>query len=510
MVFLPTVEAKRCPRNVFSMRDGLKNLSSEAQYNPKLQKLLSGKWGSAISFYKQNHQHKIPTSLSAELGRIGIKVDSKKTEAQLLSEFDPEGCFPEDSKTDSNTENTDQKTENSSGNSSQPAKPAVPSSGNTVTPGSNQNNSNPNPSQTPPPRTTYLPSNPALSRLLGVVGGGSTVDPSKPGRTPSNPNRPNIGIGNLGNLNELFEGKPKPSEPKPEPPKPEPPKPEPPKPEPPKPEPPKPEPPKPEPPKPEPPKPEPPKPEPPKPEPPGGGITDETLQGKAAIFALDIDGPEDINRNNAEIILRGIGLMGERSVHKLSYQKALEALHRGKTYQRKPGVTLDSVTKIKYGPEKSMRQMLFEELQSLKSAIRKYPNNSTISKKDDPEQFKKWVENSAPALTNLQPPEDRRRLMLSLMNTESGQTHWRDFVPITSQAAAVGFGQFLPRTAEGYGINPYDPEENIKGIAIMLNGHLKTKSLRDALIFYNAGATKPPPQSALRYADGIIRNMKNY
>jgi len=499
-VFLPTLDAKRCPRMVFSMQDGLKNLSSEAQYNPKLKKLLSGKWGSALGFYKQNHQYKIPTTLSSELGRIGIRVDSKKTEAQILSGFDTEGCLPQ--KTAPKIEGLGVNG-SKAGPGSSTNRPDTPGSGTTVlratTPPGSGTESQGNKL---PSKTTFLPTNPALSRLLGIVGGSSTLDPSKTGGTSTNPNRPSIGIGNLGNLNDLFEGKPKPSTPNPDPtnppvivtPDPTPPKPT------------KPEPEKPKPVKP---KPEEPKPEEPKPDP-GSGLSEERLKGKAAIFSLDIDGPEDINRSTAEIILRGIGLMGAKSVHKLSYQEALEALHRGKTYQRKPGVTLDSVTKIKYGPEKSMRQMIFEELQKLKEAIRKYPDQPLISKKDDPAMFKEWVENSSKSLTNLQPPGDRRRLMLSLMSRESGQTHWRDFVPITSVAAAVGFGQFLPRTAEGYKINPYDPEQNIKGIAMMLNGHLKTKSLKDALIFYNAGATKPPPQSAINYANAIIKNMKNY
>jgi len=465
------------------MRDGLKNLGAETVYNLKLKQLLSEKWSSAISFYVENHQYRIPTQLSADLGRIGIQVDNKRTESEILSTFDPHECLPKNI----DPAQKDQK------------KKPLPM---VLTSLKSASEKPPKIVSVQAPKTGYFPENPALSRLLGVVGGSSSQQ-SKP-----------RGMSKLGGLDELFAGKsgapitpptasnpdslplmeppvpPKPTQPvsrKPEPIEP------------------------PEPPKlmQEPAHPEPDPPE-PSPEPAPESSRTGSLEGTNPVFSLDIKGPEDINKSSAEIILTGIGLIGPKSVHKLNYQEALEALHRGKTYERKPGVKLDSVTKIKYGPEKSMRQMIFEEYERLKEAIRKYPDQSLISKKNDPDQFREWVENSAKALTNLEPVADRQRLMLSLMSRESGQTHWRDYVPITSTAAAVGFGQFLPRTAEGYKINPYDPEQNIKGIAIMINEHLRTKSLKDALIFYNAGGTKPTPQAAIDYANAIIKNMKNY
>jgi hypothetical protein len=488
--------AEICPRKLFSLQDGLRNLRAEAQSNPKLRRLLSEKWGSALQFYERNYQYKIPTRLSTDLAKIGIRVDSRKTESEILASLDSQDCLPK-------TTGLNQGSKKEDPGKIAPKKPSA-------------NLGKPpylsyQPVFTKPPKTGDLPQKPTLSRLLKIVGG----------KTSSS--LPPFGMGKLGGLDELFAGKSKPSIPQGgssgavphfvlDPPSPSPSptahiisgppssKSKPIKPE-----------------VSQSPSPEtdaespsteakPTQPSERTPSPP----SDKQMEGKNPIFALDIKAPEDINRSSAEIILAGIGLMGPKSVHKLSYQEALEALHRGKTYTRKPKVKLDSVTKIRYGPEKSMREMVFEEYQRLKEAIRKYPDQPLISKKNNPELFSEWVESSAPALTNLKPSSDRRKLMLSLMSRESGQTHWRNFIPITSGAAAVGFGQFLPRTAEGYKINPYDPEQNIKGIAIMLNEHLKTKSLKDALIFYNAGAVKPTPQAAIDYANAIIRNMKNY
>jgi len=82
----------RCPRKVFSGRDGLKNLRAETRFNPKLNKLFRGKWGKAADFYIQNGQYRIPTSLSAELARIGVRVDLSRTEKELKANFEPSWC----------------------------------------------------------------------------------------------------------------------------------------------------------------------------------------------------------------------------------------------------------------------------------------------------------------------------------------------------------------------------------------------------------------------------------
>ncbi|MBT3783850.1 hypothetical protein HOF92_02665, partial [bacterium] len=151
----------------------MKNLRAESRYNPKLKKLFSGKWGTAADFYIRNGQYKIPTSLSAQLAKIKIGVDLKRTERELLRIFDPKGCL--------------QKKPNSSQIGTNPRKSGGEKPNSTGTGGTTQTGKikspkikkPPQPQPKKPTNTTFLPSNPDLSKILGGIGGGSTFKPPK-------------------------------------------------------------------------------------------------------------------------------------------------------------------------------------------------------------------------------------------------------------------------------------------------------------------------------------------
>lgn len=90
----------------------------------------------------------------------------------------------------------------------------------------------------------------------------------------------------------------------------------------------------------------------------------------------------------------------------------------------------------------------------------------------------------------------------ALVNQESG------FNPnAKSPKGAIGLAQLMPRTAQGLGVDPNDPEQNLRGGARYLKKQLdEFKSPELALAAYNAGP------DAVRKAGGIpnFRETQNY
>ncbi|MBI4872588.1 MAG: hypothetical protein HY814_13590 [Candidatus Riflebacteria bacterium] len=210
------------------------------------------------------------------------------------------------------------------------------------------------------------------------------------------------------------------------------------------------------------------------------------------VYQLDLTDPKQIGEKEAKVILEGMGLMnGERS-----FQSAIKGLKYGYTYTYKNGKLNDEA-----------KGYLFREYNLLKQALDRYGELPNISSAETPELFDKWMNDASKSLTAL-PAKQRLALMKALMSQETGQTHWVNYRPVMGAQADTGFGQFIPATAMAVGINPYDPAENIKGIAIHLNGLIRSFGLKEALAHYNGG--NDPPAASYRYAASIMGKMKRY
>lgn len=225
---------------------------------------------------------------------------------------------------------------------------------------------------------------------------------------------------------------------------------------------------------------------------------------------LRLSNASQVGRREAEIVLQAAGFYADRIYKKHAppatsrYEAALAALTWGKTYKKpRNRVALDAKS----------QQWVLEEYQLLSKALRRYQGWSHISKDHRPQEYQSWVQSASGELTNVSASQ-RVALMQSLMTTESGKTHWQGYRPVISHAGAVGFGQLMPATAKELGVNPYDPADNIRGIAILLNRNIAKANkkglsgraaLRQALAEYNGGGK--PPASSYKYADGILARL---
>ncbi len=69
------------------------------------------------------------------------------------------------------------------------------------------------------------------------------------------------------------------------------------------------------------------------------------------------------------------------------------------------------------------------------------------------------------------------------INQESGFRTW-----VISYAGAIGIAQFMPGTAASLGINPYNPEQSLRGAASLMASYVRQYgNYAQALAAYNAG-----------------------
>ena len=222
------------------------------------------------------------------------------------------------------------------------------------------------------------------------------------------------------------------------------------------------------------------------------------------IARMNLNSASEVNREIAEQIMEGTGHLGRAG----SLDSSLQMLAYGYTYDRdymRRNVTLDTrIRRPDTGRMESLRELVYREYTLMKEALNRYGQYSEISASRQPRLFEQWTQRAAQELTNV--PQSRRlAVMHALMSHESGRIHWRSYRPTIGGAAEVGLGQFMPQTARGYDINPYDPQENIIGIARYLNRNIGRSggSIHEGLARYNGGDGNYRTAAAQRYATRV-------
>lgn len=99
------------------------------------------------------------------------------------------------------------------------------------------------------------------------------------------------------------------------------------------------------------------------------------------------------------------------------------------------------------------------------------------------------------------------KLFLSLVHHESS---WRPNA--VSSAGAIGLAQLMPGTAEGLGVDPWNPRQNLDGGARYLSQQFRRfGNWKDALRAYNVGpGGASNPQAGLEYAQSVLAGRKLY
>lgn len=160
-----------------------------------------------------------------------------------------------------------------------------------------------------------------------------------------------------------------------------------------------------------------------------------------------------------------------------------------------------------------MRDLLFDELRLLAAAQRKYRDLPDLDRESAAQLYARWVDRAAAELPEAMPLEARRAVVDEVVTRESQGVHWAGFRPKTHAAGEVGFGQLLAGNTRVYsGVNHYDPEENLRGLARDLHRWMPRgdwkKLLPRTLARYNGGAV-PPARSWNNYAAPIMRQLRN-
>lgn len=100
------------------------------------------------------------------------------------------------------------------------------------------------------------------------------------------------------------------------------------------------------------------------------------------------------------------------------------------------------------------------------------------------------------------------RLFLSMIEHESG---WNPSA--VSSAGAAGLAQFMPGTAAGLGIDPFNPKQSLfAGAQYLADKKAEFGNWRDALRAYNYGSAgaRQDPSNGQEYALAVLRGRENY
>ena len=125
------------------------------------------------------------------------------------------------------------------------------------------------------------------------------------------------------------------------------------------------------------------------------------------------------------------------------------------------------------------KEKLLENLKQMKEALKKWGHHKEFNKDTLP--LDEMLKKSSKFITNLPDLLDKngksintKGLLDKLTFAESSHIHkYIEKFKVNKISGSIGFGQLMPYTAKELGVNPYDPEDNLKGCSKLLSSNFK-------------------------------------
>ncbi len=129
--------------------------------------------------------------------------------------------------------------------------------------------------------------------------------------------------------------------------------------------------------------------------------------------------------------------------------------------------------------DEKTKEKLKDNLKQMKEALEKWGHRTELSKNTLP--LNEMLKDASKFVTNLPPSQNKNGATLSAKDlldklTFAESSHiqkYKNGFKVNQISSSIGFGQLMPYTAKELGVNPYDPQDNLKGCSKLLSSNFK-------------------------------------